>query len=387
MKDIDDKSFMRGLYIGSIVTLVVTLIVISISGHRDFLSRKDINHINNLYKDMQSSFYKDVDKDEVLDSVYHGMLSSLDKYSAYYNEDEYTKLKTADDDFSGIGVLTTQRTYDGRLVITEVYKNSPAEIAGLKAKDVIIQVDNKIVTNMPLEDVTDLIRGKKGTKVNIEVIRGNNTLKFDVVRDDVTPTQIYSEKLNADTGYVKLRSFEGNLAEDFEKVLKTYKDTGIKNIVIDLRGNGGGYLDVCIACLNKIAPNNMLITYTLNKHNDRKEYKTESNLTDLEFKYVILTDENTASCSEIFTSMFKSYHWATIIGEKTYGKGVVQTLTEAKVDGKDIAYKITTDRYYTPDNECIDAQGIEPDIQMQNPDEEPENILDDDLVKKAIQIF
>lgn len=387
MKDIDDKSFMRGLYIGSIVTLVITLIVISISGHKDFLSRKDINHINSLYKDMQSNFYKDVDKDEVLDSVYHGMLSSLDQYSAYYNEEEYEKLKTADDDFCGIGVLTTQRTYDGRLVISEVYKNSPAEVAGLKAKDVIIQVDSKSVINTPLEDVTDLIRGKKGTKVNIKVIRGNNTLKFDVIRDKVTPTQIYSEKLNSDTGYIKLRGFEGNLAEDFDKVIQNYKDIGIKNIIIDLRGNGGGYLDVCIACLNKIAPDNMLITYTLNKHKDKKEYKTDSSLTDLEFKYVILTDENTASCSEIFTSMFKAYHWATIIGEKTYGKGVVQTLTESKIDGKDVAYKITTDRYCTPDDVCIDEQGIEPDIEMQNPDEEPDEISDDELVKKAIQIF
>jgi carboxyl-terminal processing protease len=353
MKD----SFFKGLCVGCFATLIGTLSAITITDNTGFLTKKDVNKINSLYKSITSEYYEEVDEDDMKDAILHSMFESLDQYSDYYNQEEYEDLTTSKDDFCGIGVYMQQRSYDLRCQILKVYDNSPASKAGLQEKDIILKVDDTDISKLQLDEISDMVRGTKGTDVTLEILRGDNTYTYTITRDEVKSIQTGSKVLSDKTGYIQILSFDGSVDTDFSADLEKMRDAGVENIIIDLRDNGGGYVDKLMNILNQIVPNN-LVTYTLNKDGDRYEYHTENDLKDLEFNYVILTNENTASCSEIMTGMMKCYGYATIIGTKTYGKGVVQTLVE--INGE--AYKLTTDTYYLPDDSCINEQGITPDI-------------------------
>lgn len=305
----------------------------------------------------KKSIFKFNDK-KAKDAALKAIVASLgDEYSEYLTKKETAAWESyLNGEFSGIGI-SFQKNDNGEYQVTEVFKNSPAENAGIKSGDIILKVDGKLYDTS--EEMSEHIRGKNGTKVELVLRRDNKEINATMTRETVKEKTVYGKVLDDGSGYILIKSFEEGTSEEFETELSAFEKQGVKSMVIDLRDNGGGYIDEGIKIADRLLKEGT-ITYMEDVNGKRKYYNSDEKATKI--KYIVLVNENTASTSEILTAAIKDNKGGKIVGTKTFGKGIVQETTKFK-DGSSL--KLTVLRYFSPKGKVIHKKGIVPDVKVE----------------------
>ena len=350
--------FIAGVVVSIIVCSVFTLVYFkpfSHGGKSDSISEK----LALIEKEIDSEFYKKYDKTKVKDMLAKAYVKALgDKYSRYMTEKEYAEyLEDNKGSYSGIGIVY-EKAPRNLYRIRSVMKKSPAEEAGLKKGDVITKVEGRNVDKG--KDVLKLIKGKAGTKVKLVIKRAGKLKSYTIVRRDIKEKTVYSRIVKKKFVQIRITSFGVNTATEFKKEYRKYKDKGFKNIILDLRYNGGGFLDSALAIGNMFVDKGTAIkVYNKSKEEDSYEYGKGKE----DAKVVILVNKYSASASEILAVSLQENGAAKLVGEKTYGKGVIQTTLPFKSGG---ALYLTTLEYVSPKGKKIHGVGITPDYIVHN---------------------
>jgi carboxyl-terminal processing protease len=313
---------------------------------------KQIEIFTTLFKELNKNYVDETTPAELMNNAIKGMLSSLDPYTVYFNEQEVLKFKINNTgEYTGIGALITRK--DDKLILREPYKNFPADKAGLKAGDEIIQIGDTPLTDFK-DDASQLLKGSKGTKIDIKYIRQGKTLSTVIVLDEVEIKSVpYFGKIDAKTGYIVLARFNNKASNETKDALEQLKREGAERIVLDLRGNPGGLLNEAVNICNLFVPKNEVIVTTkskIEKHNNI--YKTSKEPVDTTIPLVILVNGRSASASEIVSGALQDLDRAVILGSRSFGKGLVQRPVELTYGTQ---LKVTISRYYTPSGRCIQA--------------------------------
>ncbi len=300
-------------------------------------------------------FYVDsANVDELTEKAIVHMLSELDPHSVYISKEEVDKMnEPLVGNFEGIGI--SFNIFKDTLLITTIIPGGPSEKVGLRAGDRILQVDGKNIagTGMKNSDVVNLIRGEKGTTVAITVLRRNagELLDFSIVRDKIPIHSLdASFMLDNETGYIRLNKFSATTTDEFTAAMSDLKGQNLKNLILDLRGNGGGYLKTAVEIADQFLENNRVIVYTEGLHDSKKEYKASAKGIFKNGNLIILVDEASASASEIVSGAVQDWDRGLIIGRRSFGKGLVQKpyfLTDGSM------VRLTTAHYYTPSGRNI----------------------------------
>ncbi len=329
------------------------------SDDSDGIGSKVEAKLNALDSVLSNKFYfDDVDDEKAANSIYKAYLSSYgDKYTVYYTPEEYKSLvESTSGTFYGIGAVC-QKSDEGGIVIVEPYEDAPAYKAGIRKGDRVIKVDGKDIMDMDLSAAVALIKGDKGTKVTLTVIRDGQTMDISIKRDAVNIKTVDYEMREDSIGYIVISQFDDVTTEQFKSALTDLQNQGMKGLIIDVRSNPGGVLSVVVDIVDEIVPKG-LIVYTEDVDGNRKEYNGKSS-NELSIPIAVLVDGNSASASEIFAGALQDYGKAKIIGTQTFGKGIVQTI-QPLTDGSAIKYTIA--KYYTPKGQDIHGHGVTPDI-------------------------
>ena len=308
---------------------------------------------------VKEDFYQKTSDEKLVDGAIKGMFSGLDDpYSQYYTKSEFEKLKEqTSGSFVGIGVYISPTSDDDSITIIAPIEGSPAEKSGIKAGDKILKVDGKVVSAKDSDKAISMIKGKKGTEVELTIKRGEQIFDVKVKRDEIVSKTVEGKVLEDNIGYIKITSFSEHTNKEFKKVLDTLKESSIKGLIIDLRDNPGGLLNVCKDIADSLIGEGTIV-YT--KDNKGKTEYLKSDKEKLGLPIAVLTNEGSASASEILTGAIIDNKAGISVGTTTFGKGLVQSVRELK-DGT--GYKLTTAQYFTPNGEYINGKGIKPTIE------------------------
>ena len=355
----------------------------------DILTGKMVKKIDELMSYIDLYYNDDYDEEDVRNAIYAGALEGLgDPYSVYYTADEYKDMQiNTSGNYYGIGAALSQNAKTKEVTISKVYEGTPAEEAGLKDGDQIVKVNDTVSTSEELSNLVQEIRGEEGTTVHLKVYRSSNdkTFEVDVERKNVELPSITSKLLDGGIGYIQISEFQSKTAEQFKSALADLKKQGMKSLIVDVRSNPGGLITAVSNILDQILPEGTVV-YTEDKYGKREDYTSDSNCLDCPI--AVLVNENSASASEIFAGAIKDYNYGTLIGTKTFGKGIVQTVFPLE-DGD--AVKLTTAKYYTPKGNYIHGVGIEPDIELtykySGPEDEAYDMKYDNQLQKAIEVL
>ena len=319
-----------------------------------------------IYALIENLYFNEIDEEALRQGMYKGMVDALeDPYSTYYTKEEFSEMMSASDgSFEGIGAYLQQ---DGDTMVITVIRpisNSPAEKVGMLAGDIIKTVDGEDISEQDINLVVSKMKGPAGTTVVIGVKREGekDLIEFTIERALVYEESVDWEMLEGedDMGYIYVGAFEEDTANQFRTALNELKEEGAASLIIDLRDDGGGYVDVSVEMADMILPECNIVS-TKDKHGITMSYDS-SDTEFIRMPIVLLVNENTASASEIFTGALRDNDYATIVGEKTFGKGIVQEVIPLD-DGSGV--KLTISEYYTPKGECIHGVGIEPDVEIE----------------------
>lgn len=360
------KGFIKGALTGALLTLLVVSLAACGLQHinEGIISSDTETKLSYLKKLIDETYLHDIKEKDLNEGIYKGYVEGLgDQYSAYYDKKETKELtESLDGSFSGIGAVMTQDASSGVITITRVYDDSPAKKAGIKTGDILYRVEEKTVTGKDLDKVVSWIKGKKGTKVNLTLLRGTNSdkIKVTATRDVINVETVKYKVLENQIGYISISEFDSVTGAQFAKALKQLQKKNIEGLVVDLRNNPGGSLSTVCDILDSILPKG-LIVYTKDKNGKKEEY-TSDEKHRLNLPMSVLVNGQSASASEIFAGAVQDYGKAEIIGTQTYGKGVVQNLFDLK-DGTCV--KLTTSEYFTPRGRNIDGKGITPDVKIE----------------------
>lgn len=338
------------------------------SGSEGFDNEAMIDKIKRLEAYINTFYLDDIDTQKVTEGAYHGLVSGLgDPYSEYYTDQEFKDLQESDaGEYQGIGIIVYKDSSTGYVIIETVMKDQPAYNAGVENGDILISVEGRETNEMTLTETVNLIKRGDADKVKLVLMRNNQTLEKTVERTNIVMETVDWEMKEDQIGYISVSQFIENTDEHFIKAVDELEKQGMKGLIIDLRDNGGGLVDSCVNMVSRIIPEDDLVVYIKDKNDRKEEYKSNSSKV-LKTPIVLLVNGNTASASEIMTGCLKDYGLATVIGAKTYGKGIVQNIMPI---GDGSAIKLTVAGYYTPKGENIHKKGIEPDIDMTyTPDE------------------
>lgn len=325
----------------------------------DLAFTQKIKYLENM---IDEEYLGEISTDKLEEGVYAGLIYGLgDVYSRYYTKDEYEQESvTTEGSYVGIGVAIQKYTAGG-VQIVECYKGSTAEEAGVKVDDVITAINGEDITDTELQDVVSMIKDNEDKDVVLTVQRkGEDTQEITVKVSNVELPSVFGEMLDENTGYIQITEFKGVTVEQYEEVFADLKEQGMERLVVDLRDNPGGLLNVVCDILRDILPEG-LIVYTEDKNGNRSE-ETCDGKNPLDMPLAVLVNGNSASASEIFAGAVKDYGLGTIVGTTTYGKGVVQSIRQLS-DGS--AVKLTIANYYTPKGNSINKTGIRPDVEVE----------------------
>ncbi len=310
--------------------------------------------INGIIELINEHYVDSINRTNFEDKTIEALLSELDPHSSYIPKKEFKAVaEDMQGSFSGIGVQFN--IIDDSIVVVAAISGGPSEKLGIQSGDRIVTVEEEDVASIGIknEDVIKRLRGEKGSIVNIEVRRKGaaQLLSFAIKRDDIPLYSIdASIMLNDDIGYIKINRFAATTYSEFQKGIRTLKEKGMQNLILDLRGNPGGYMGVAIDICDEILDNNKLIVYTQGRNRDREDIYATASGTLKQDKIIVLIDEGSASASEIVSGAVQDNDRGTIIGRRSFGKGLVQEQIGIN-DGS--AVRITTQRYYTPSGRCI----------------------------------
>ncbi len=308
---------------------------------------------------VENSYVNDIDANEIIEKAISGMLSNLDAHSAYLTKKDYEDLHTkTNGSFSGIGITVGMK--DGALTVIAPLDDTPAKKVGLKSGDIILKIDDKPTIDMKIDQAVSLMKGKRGTKVVLTIIRTGETkpLRFEIKRDEVKIRSTFVSKIEeTNYAYVRVATFDKNVTQEVKKGLKQIGK--LEGIVLDLRGNPGGLLDQAISLVSLFVKGGVVVSERGKIENI--ELKTSGNAEFLNFPLVVLVNAGSASASEIVAGALQDYKRAVIVGESTFGKGSVQKIFPFGKEANE-ALKLTIAKYYLPTGRSIQAVGIKPDI-------------------------
>lgn len=324
--------------------------------HRHQLARQ-ISIYNSIIKELNLFYVDSIMPEKMINKSIEAMLRNLDPYTVYYPEDKNEELKMmTTGKYAGIGSIIRYHTGKKTTAIAEPYEGMPAQKAGLMAGDLILSIDGVPVQGMSTDSVSDMLRGEPGTKLTLEIERPGEKGKkrFTLERESIAlPPVTYYGMYGEKSGYILLESFTEDCAKQMRRAVVELKKRGAESFIIDLRSNGGGLLDEAVEIVNLFIPKGKTIVTTKGKIKQANEiYKTEKEPIDTVSPIVVLVDGQTASASEIVAGSLQDLDRAVIIGERTFGKGLVQSTRKVNHGGY---LKLTTAKYYIPSGRCVQA--------------------------------
>ncbi len=343
--------------LGVMVLGAVALTSAQKSESSTFKIAKNLDVFNSIIKELDMFYVDTLDPGKTIRSGIDNMLYSLDPYTVYYPEEDNSELQQMlRNSYGGIGSLITWNAKENHAMISEPYENMPAATVGLKVGDLLWEIDGEDLAGKQTSEVSEKLRGQIGTSFNLKVKRPGTEgfLDFQIVRKSIElPFIPYYAALEDGVGYINLSTFSGNPSKEFKKVFEELKGKGITSLVIDLRSNGGGLLDEAIEIANFFLPRNEVLVTTKGKTQQAaRSYKTLREPLDLDIPVAVLVNSGTASSSEILAGSLQDFDRAIIVGERTYGKGLVQTTRSLPYGG---TLKLTTSKYYIPSGRCVQA--------------------------------
>ncbi len=363
-----NKEMKRRLFLALIMLFSLTSVQAQNSKNHLLEVAKNLEIFNALYKNLDMMYVDTLDANKVITTGIDAMLNSLDRYTEYYPEERQKELKQMlTGKYAGIGALIRYHQKRKQVVIDEPYEGTPAARAGLKKGDIVMQIDDTVMTDKNTSYVSSHLRGEAGTSFVLKVLRPTTgkTLKFKITRESINmPEIIWYGMLPQEVGYINLSTFTGEPSKQMRLAYIALKKQGAKKLILDLRGNGGGSLSECVDILSMWLPKDQKIVETKGKlKRANSEYKTRLEPIDTIMPIVVLVNRETASASEITSGALQDLKRGIIIGTRTYGKGLVQ------VPNVDLPYnanlKLTTSRYFLPSGRGITMEeGIKPDVEV-----------------------
>ena len=360
------KRFLKGFLCGMLtpsMMLVVALTIGQFGGYIDLgaawnrtdqdstMKREVKQKASTIEKYIDAYYLDDIDKDKMENSIYKGIVNGLgDDYAEYYTAEEYAEImEKTSGTFYGIGAYVTQNTDTGAITIVKPMKNSPAEKAGLKAGDIIYAINDERVSGKDLSAVLAQIKGEEGSKVKLTIVRSG---------ENDYPTRRSSDLDKI--GYIQITGFEEVTPNQFSAAVNALEKEKMEALILDLRDNGGGLLKSAVSMLDRVMSKGMVV-YTKDKQGVSEKFYAED-VKHVSVPMAVLVNGNSASASEVFSGALQDKKKAKLIGTKTFGKGIVQTIFDLQ-DGS--ALKMTTSKYYTPSGRNIHGTGLEPDIKVE----------------------
>lgn len=340
-------------------------------------------------------FLFDIDERKLEDGVYKGLFKGLnDPYSEYLTKEEFDSFKqSTSGEYKGVGIFITV-TEDNLIQVVSPIKDSPAFKAGIKPDDIIYSVNGKVYPGDKLNDATAVMKGKDGDEVKLVIKRKNSSGAYDNIEMDLKVEKIklltVESKVVDGLGYLHISQFGEHTFKEFTENFEKLKSQNVKGIILDLRNNPGGLKDSCVKIADYLLPEGPIVK-TVDKN--KKEDVDMSDAKEEKIPMVVLINGGSASASEILTGAIKDYKKATIVGENSYGKGIVQTIAPAKSFGinDDGAIKLTVQEYFTPKDNKIHEIGVKPDVEVKLPDDVinfgPDFMDTDTQLQKAIEIL
>lgn len=351
----------------------------------DSISEEDVedklDQINGLIENYY--LYEDeIDEDALIDGIYSGYASALgDPYTEYYDKEEtQALLETTSGEFSGIGATMSMGVDSGEITIVNVYKDSPADKAGLQEGDILYQVDDKETAGEDLDTVVSWIKGEQGTDVTLHVLRNGEEIEATATRDIIEIQTVDYEMKDGQIGYITVSEFDDVTYEQFKTALDDLEAQGMQGLVIDLRGNPGGNLSTVTDMLKLLLPEGTIVS-TKDKYGNTEEITCDGS-NEFTKPLAVLVNQYSASASEIFSGAIQDYGIGQIVGMTTYGKGVVQQLMDL---GDGTYLKITIAEYYTPSGRSINGVGVEPDVEVEY-EYDSENPEADNQLDRALEV-
>lgn len=395
-----EKGFFKGVITGAIAAVFIGAVVIGIgdavSGSyksNTVVDKEFEDKVNNLTSYIDT-FYLDADKvkkEDLQNGMYKGLMNSIDdKYAQYYTPDEYNDFQeTNNGQYAGIGAYVSQNSDTGDIVIVNPFDGAPAKEAGIKPGDIIVDIDGTSVAGMELSDAVALMKGEPDTIVAVKVFRAGEYIDVNITRKVVdVPTVKHEIIENGDIGYIYVSGFDKVTSTQFRQALDDIEAKNAKALIVDIRDNGGGMLDVVVDMLDRLLPEGLLVYTETNQGRDEEYYSTNEESYDKPM--AVLINGYSASASEVFAGAVQDYKAGTIIGTTSYGKGIVQSIFSLNKDGDGSAIKLTTARYYTPNGRNIHGIGITPDITVEYNDElaeEKDGLYYDNQMLMAISVL
>jgi carboxyl-terminal processing protease len=345
------QSFIKKKYL--IPAAAAAFLFIGSSFKNDFFEiAKQIEIFTTLFKEVNNNYVDESNPGELMDKAIKGMLASLDPYTVYFNEQDVLRFKINNTgEYTGIGALISQK--EGQLIIREVYKNFPADKAGLKPGDLITKIGDVPITDFK-DDASQLLKGVKNTKIAIQFLRQGQAKTTEIILDEVGIKSVpFYAKIDDKTGYIVLARFNQKASNETKQALEDLKNQGAERIILDLRDNPGGLLNEAVNICNLFVPKNEIIVTTKSKNEKyNNTYKTQNEPVDTQIPIVIIVNDKSASASEIVSGALQDLDRAVIVGSRSFGKGLVQKPIDLTYNTQ---LKVTISRYYTPSGRCIQA--------------------------------
>lgn len=398
-----DKGYLKGLITGLLFAVVVVVVfavawvlrlnkyvlnyyglsLSEVKSKQVKLNSDDFDtKMNKLASYIETFYLDDVSEEDMAEGAFKGVVAALgDPYSEYYTEEEYESLmESTSGEYNGIGVSISQKEENGEITIATVFDDTPAKEAGIQEGDVIVAVDGNDMTGKSSQDVVSMIKGKTDGTVTITVMRNGEKLDLQVEIRKVERPTVANHMMDGNIGYIKLSEFDGVSTSQFSEALNELKDQGMEKLVIDIRDNPGGRLDVVCDLLDLFVDKDKLIVYTKDKNGNKQEEYTRYDASVKDIPISIIVNGNSASAAEVFTGVMQDYGLAKIVGTQTFGKGIVQKILDM---GDGSAVKLTVSKYYLPNDENIHGQGITPDYVI----DADENTEEDVQLNKAVEVL
>jgi carboxyl-terminal processing protease len=338
-----------------------------------------------LKNQIEEEYYQDVDSKTLMEGAIKGMFESLDDpYSAYFTQEEYESyMASATGIYEGIGVVVSEDDNQNTFVIAP-QKGTPADLAGIQSGDQIIRVDGEDVTTLGVDEVVSRVRGPADSQVTVTIARDGQEMDFTLTRSSIETTTVDSRVIDG-VGYIQISEFASNTAEEFNSQLDNLLSQNITGLVIDLRSNPGGNVQVAVDIADRLLGETVVV-YTEDKDGNRTDYKSDA-AEELDLPMVVLVDGGSASSSEILAGALQDTQAATLVGTTTYGKGVVQIIKGLDGEG---GFKVTNSEYFTPNGRDIQGVGLEPDVTIEATDYMVNNYFTDEedvQLQQALEVI
>ena len=368
--------------------ILIFLLLLSFDNYaqsESFEELKSLELMDQIYEHLDMYFVDEVAHGKLSKTAIDAMLKELDPYTVYYHEaniEDYRLMTTGQ--YGGIGALIG--TMDNEIYITDPYEGNPAQKAGLQAGDKILRIDKKSVVGKTVEEASNALKGPKGTQVSLEVERNGKTMTVDVLRDEIKIADIpYAGMLSEKTGYISLSSFTQTAGEEVKKNILDLQSKGMTKMILDLRGNGGGLLMEAVKIVGFFVPKGQVVVTTKGRSKqENMVYKTLEAPIAEKLPLVILIDEGSASASEIVAGALQDLDRAVVVGNTSYGKGLVQRTFDLKYGSK---MKLTIAKYYTPSGRCVQRLEYYDDANGGKPTEIADSLLQKFSTKNGREVI